>query len=148
MAFPNTGLWMPNITQANDINWSDLKGALVKSTWNPSIDSIYGYGSLGADEVSGTGYTTGGKALTTIVLDRTGGKFLVTADDLAWTGSTLSDVQGLVVYCPSATSPVASPILAVYKFTETGFNASGTFTVPWLDTPSANTVLYLANPGV
>lgn len=148
MAFPSTGLWMPNITQANDIDWTNLKAALVKSTWNPSIDSTYGYGSLSTDEASGTGYTAGGKALTSVVVDRTAGKFLITADDLAWAGSTLTDIQGMIVYCPSATIPLTNPVVAVYKFSTAGNNASGTFTVPWLDTPSTNTVLYLANPGV
>lgn len=148
MAFPNTGLWIPNITQANNIDWTNLKAALVKSTWNPSIDSTYGYGSLGSDEASGTGYTAGGKTLTGVTVSRTGGKFQVTADDLTWSASTLTDVQGMILYCPTATTPVANAVVAVYKFSTVGNNTSGTFTVPWLDSPATNTVVYFANPGV
>ncbi len=148
MAFPDTGLWIPNITQANDIDWTDLKAALVKSTWDPSIDSTYGYGSLGSDEVSGTGYTAGGQALSGISVSRAGGIFQVTANDLSWASATLSDVQGMIVYCPTATTPVSNAVVAVYKFSSVGDNAGGTFTVPWLDSPVANTVVYLANPGV
>lgn len=149
MAFPDTGLWIPNITQANDIDWTSLKVALVKDTWSPSIDGTYSYSSIGSDEASGTGYSSGGMSLTSVSVDRTGGKFVVTADQPVFSGlSGVADVAGCVFYCDTSSSPVANAIVAVTKFSETAGSVSGTLTIPLLSSPSTNTVVAIRNPGV
>lgn len=145
MALPTTGLIIPNIfADGHDIDWDGdtFKCALFNSSWSPDVDSVLGYTST--NEVSGTGYTAGGKALTSVSITRSGGQFLLTADDVEWTGATLSDVAAAAVYSDNATSPASKPIVAVFKLAETGANNGGTFKIVWPDSPSTNTVIHIS----
>lgn len=137
-----TGMVAASIFQ-NDagISWSTdtFKCALFNSSWTPTVTSPLGYSST--NEVSGTGYTAGGKALTGVTITRNGSGFRMQADDVAWTSATLSDVAYAAVYSDTVTTPTADPIVAIFALSAVGENASGTFTVAFPDSPAAGTVI-------
>lgn len=145
MALPTTGLVIPNIfATASDIDWTDTsagawKYALFNSSWSPDVGTALGYTTT--NECSGTGYTAGGKALTTVSITRTGGQFLLTADDVEFTGATLTDVACGALYYNDGTSPVTKPIVAIHKLASIGANNGGYFKIPFPDSPSTNTVI-------
>ncbi len=145
MALPNTGIVIPNIfADGHDIDWDGdtFKCALFNSSWSPDVDSVLGYTTT--NEVTGTGYTAGGKALTSVSITRSGGQFLFTADDVEFTGATLTDVAAAAVYSDNASSPVSKPIIAVFKLTATGANNGGTFRIIWSDNPVDNTIIHIS----
>ena len=152
MTTVDTGLWFPNVLVENDIAWgavNPLKACAVLDSWTPDWDAQLGYGDIGTDEHAVTGnYVAGGFDLANIVKSTTGGRFTLTADDIAWTLITLTAVKHIVVYDPDGTSPVTDPIVAGYTYTNLLSNSGGTFTVPWQDSPVANCVAALRNPGV
>lgn len=79
-----------------------LKAALFTSSLAvPSFASsapAYGSGAFASNEVaSGGGYTTGGKTLTTVARSFVGLNVYLTADDLAWSSSTIT-ARYLLVY--------------------------------------------------
>ncbi len=151
---PMTGLWTPNVFAAagHDIDLSGvgLKAALMLNPFftGGDIDTETGWADVSVAEVTGTGYTAGGQLLSNPVLDLTGGRMILTADNLQWPSSTISGAAGVVVYDPNGTSPVAAPLVAVYKFDSIASNAGGLFEVPWPATPAPGTVFAVRNPGV
>lgn len=130
-----------NPTGADGIKWSTdtFKCALFNSSWTPDVTAALGYSST--NEISGTGYTAGGKALTSITITRNGSGFRMVADPVVWSSSALSGVAYAAVYSDTATSPVADPIVAIFKLSSTGENGGGNFTMSWLASPAANTVI-------
>ena len=116
------------------------KVALFGNGVTPDYDaaaSAAKYGTGGTwttgNEVSGTGYTAGGTALTsTTVTTPSTGVVMWDAADTAWSSATISGIYGCLIYADALTTPVADQgILAVY-FGGTNYAVtSGTFTVQW-----------------
>lgn len=79
------------------------------------------------NEVSGTGYTAGGKTLTgvTVALDSDRHVAYLDADDVAWTGLTLTDIRGALLYNASQ----GNKAIAIFDFGGRQEVTAGTFTV-------------------
>lgn len=122
------------------------KVALFNNSVTPDYDAsaantAYNAGTwLVANEVSGTGYTAGGNALTTTTVSTVaGGIVMWDADDVSWTTATFSNAYGCLIYADALTTPVADQgIVAVY-FGGAFQVTSGTFTIQW----SANGIFRL-----
>lgn len=130
MALPDTGFVAANLfADSNNIDWDGdtFKCALYTSAWSPDLSSAIGYSAT--NEVSGTGYTAGGIALTSVVITRNTTGFKMAAADIVFTGATLTDVAAAAVYSDTATAPVSKPLVAVFKLSESGANNGGTFTL-------------------
>ena len=62
--------------------------ALVSSAWTPAPTTDEVWATLSANEIAGgTGYTTGGIALTSVVLNQTAGVVKFTSAAAVWTAS-------------------------------------------------------------
>ncbi len=77
------------------------------------------------DEVSGTGYATGGVALgnpwlTTLAFD---------ANDIAWAGATISDIRYAVIYDDTPASDVDKKVICYFDFGENLSPSGETFTL-------------------
>lgn len=114
-------------------NTHTFKMALLKPTHTPSKTTHEFFSDVSADEISGGGYTAGGKTLTT-VLSRIGNTVKFDADDVSYT--TLSpEFRYAVIYDDSHASkalvglidsgstqiPNAAPV-------DIAFNSNGIFT--------------------
>ena len=113
-----------------------FKFLLVSSVPSEANLDAYDFRDDVANEVTGTGYTSGGVAATVTVgsVDTTNDRTPVTITDLtnAWTGSTISAVGGWLykVVGSSATDQLVSFVDFGGTVTSTAGNYSVTFTAP------------------
>lgn len=112
-------------------------------TYNNTLTNVGTPGSgtpttanVGTDEASGTGYTSGGFALTNVSAALYTNTGCVTFSvNPNWTSATFSAVAG-VIYTTDSTLGTAGRTVAVYDFGGTQTVSAGTFTVTL---PSAGT---------
>lgn len=138
MATPTTsGIFAANVFGDYAIDWSNdtFKMALFDSSWDPTLTSGLAYSST--NEVTGTGYTAGGKTVPLTI--NTSGQFLVTASDVVWSASTLSDVAFAALYDDT----VSDLIVAIWVLAIAGANSGGNFTLNFPDSPATGTVIHV-----
>lgn len=82
------------------------------------------------NEVSGTGYSAGGKAYDTTELTISGGIITYDAADVAWTGSTITSAEAAILYFNVGTAGTDQLILCS-DFGSPASTSSGTFTIQW-----------------
>ena len=109
-----------------DLDTDDIYACLLTSGYSLDIDAHVDLGDITASEVSGTGYTASGKALSTVSAskDTTNDLAFLDADSIAWTGATIS-ARYLVLYKKAAT-PAASKLIECIDFGESKAVTSGT----------------------
>lgn len=86
---------------ALDLDLETHKVALFTNTITPSFsaDTAYGVSPYNANEVSGTGYTSGGIVLTSTALSESPtGTLMWDAADTDWTTSTITNARFALVY--------------------------------------------------
>ena len=112
-----------NLTQVTNfqIDFDDttagrFKCMLVQSGYTPNFDTDSVFGDVG-NEVTGTGYTAGGEALTGITFAISGGTITWDAGDVTWTGSTITNA--------------AAADTAYVDFGGNFSTTSGTFQIVW-----------------
>lgn len=115
-----------------------IKLALVTSGYIPDKDSHLNFDDV-TNEVSGTGYTAGGKALANRVVtqDDINDRAEFDADDVIWTVSTIT-ARAAVLYRDTGT-PSTSPLIAYIDFGQDYSTLGEDFTIEW-DTEG---ILYL-----
>ena len=89
-------------------------------------------------EITGTGYTAGGKALTNIDPASSGTTAYTDFSDAAWNSSSITS-DGAMIYNTAA----GNPSVSVHTFTS-ATSVSGTFTVQFPTADSSNAILRLA----
>lgn len=115
-----------------DLDTDTLKLALVTSSYNPDQDTHEFFSSV-TNEVVGTGYTAGGKVLTSkaVAQDNTNNISTFDADDVVWASSTVA-ARGAVLYKDTG-SPATSPLICYVDFGSDKSSAGDNFTVKWSD---------------
>lgn len=116
---------------AVDLDTDSIKCMLVTSTYAPNQDT-HSFRSDVTNEVSGTGYTAGGSALTTkaVTQDNTGNTGVFDADDVTWSTSTIT-ARGAVLYKSRGGASSADEIIAYFDFTADKSSSAGNFTIQW-----------------
>ena len=106
--------------------------ALVTSSYTPDFDSDVFFSTPEANEVSGTGYTAGGQALSskTVSQDNTDDEGVFDAADVTWSSSTIT-ARGAVIYQKLGGASSADPLIAYIDFGEDKVSSSGNFTIQW-----------------
>jgi hypothetical protein len=84
------------------------------------------WATVNANEISGTGYTAGGMALTGLSVTNSGTMGVWTASNVVWTSSTFSTAFA-VIYDISA----SNNLIAAIDFGGTLSVSTGTFTIAW-----------------
>ena len=126
-----------NLTQVTNfqIDFDDtavgrFKCMLVESGYTPNFATDSVFGDVG-NEVTGTGYTAGGEALTGVTFDITGGAVnaIITWDagDVTWTSSTITNAAAVIYN----TSEANKPLIAYVDFGGNFSTTSGTFQIVW-----------------
>ncbi len=95
--------------------------------------------NVGTDEASGTGYTTGGKTLTSFAVSSSGTTAWLDFDDVSWTSSTISAI-GAIIY----NSSQGNKIVAVIDFGGTVSDTAGTFSIIMPVADASNALIRLA----
>lgn len=123
----NTGT---TLTITGDI----FKTALVKASPTGTYDATTtNYSNLtgNSDEVSGTGYTAGGQALTNNITPATSGTtaFWSWTNNPSWTSATFSAIGMIIYNTAHRLEGVANRSISVHDFGGTQTVSAGTFTV-------------------
>lgn len=96
-----------------------------------------------SDEVSGTGYSAGGAALTNNGLAVSGTTAYADFADVSWTTATFTARAALIIDVTQR-GPTVKPITSVHDFGGSQSVASGTFTIVFPSADSTNAILRIA----
>jgi len=114
------------------VDWATdtIKVALCTSSYSPDQDNHQYFSSV-TNEVSGTGYTAGGAALSSKLVnyDGTTNVMSLRAGSTTWSSATFT-TRYAVIYKDTG-SAATSPLLGYVDFGGDESVSSGTFTITW-----------------
>ena len=117
-----------------EIDWDSdtIKVALLSSYYTPNQDTHDYWDDVSSNEVTGTGYTTGGIALSskTSTYDGTNNVIVLDAADVTWSSSTIT-ARYAVVYNDSGASAAAKALIGYVDFGSDQSSTNGNFTITW-----------------
>lgn len=123
-------------TSVVDFDTDAIHVALVNSAYvsnfAANLDAHDFFDDVGASEVSGTGYTSGGQSIVnkTVTKDTANNRVDIDGDDMSWPSSTIT-AYGAVIYKKVATTTSVSPLIALIDFGGAQTSSSGTFAITW-----------------
>lgn len=114
-----------------DLDTDTLKVMLCTSSYTPDQDT-HQYKSSVTNEVTGTGYTATGVALSSVVVSYTAGTntLAVDAADSSWATSTIT-ARYAVIYDASPASDATRPLIGYVDFGADVSSTAATFTIQW-----------------
>lgn len=116
-----------------EIDWDGdtFKVMLCTSTYVPNQDTHI-YKSSVTNEVTGTGYTSGGAILgsVTITYNSTTHAVILDAADVSWTSSTIT-ARYAVVYDNTPSTDATRPLVCWLDFGQDFASNVGTFSITW-----------------
>lgn len=123
------GLFLKSLVNAEiNLTTHSLKAMLCSPGYTPNQDT-HQYKADVTNEISGSGYTAGGQALTgvTIAYNGSTNTLMFDANDPVWVGSTIAGVKYAVVYDDTPTTN--KPLIAYWIFDQEETSAAGNFTL-------------------
>lgn len=105
--------------------------AMITDSATPNFDTHDFWNDLEANEVSGTGYSAGGVALTGTEVTITGGTTVFDATDSQWATSTISNAMAAVGYFDRGGATTADELLFLSDFVTAASSSGGTFLISW-----------------
>jgi hypothetical protein len=147
MAWSGSGLFTSTMrdildaTTAMDLNTDTFKIALFNNSVTPAYDAASASTAFNtgtwvlANEVSGTGWASGGVALTGVTLSGAApaaGQMKWDATDVSQASTTLSTIHGCLIYDDTIAAPVADQGLIAIAFSGAPYSTvNGTLTITW-----------------
>lgn len=102
---------------------------LLGSGYTP--DDTHRYQSdIAAQEITGTGYTAGGQALSGVQTSYSSNTLTLTAANIAWANSSIS-AQYAVIVDVTPGSAAANPLIGYVNFGQLVSDTNGTFEIDW-----------------
>lgn len=120
-----------------DLDAETHKVAMFTNTLTPNFagngDTSFSGAPYTSNQVTGTGYTAGGVALTTTTWSDVGnaGALVWDAADASWTTSTIANARAAVIYADGQSTPVAKPVFCLVNFGTDYSTTAGTFLIQW-----------------
>lgn len=115
-----------------EVDWDSdaIKVALVSSSYTPNQDTHDYWDDVAANEVTGTGYTAGGLALTskTATYDGATNVVILDANDAVWAASTIT-ARYAVIYDDSGATAAQKVLVGYVDFGSDQSSTNGNFTV-------------------
>lgn len=131
-----------NLIMSNDLDLvtDTIKIILVNGSYSPDIDNEDYYSDVSAYEVSGTGYTVGGQALSgrSFSRDDLNNRTKFIANDVTWSNSVITS-NGAIIYKDTGVQST-SPLVAWVDFGSSKATNGTDFKIEWSDEDG---VLYL-----
>ncbi len=106
-----------------------IKVMLLSSSANPS-QSTWDNKSDVTNEITGTGYTAGGKEITNKTVTETSGTIIFDGDDVEWTSATFT-ARYAVIYDDTPTTNTDKKLIGYIDFGEDKSVENGTFKIVW-----------------
>jgi hypothetical protein len=116
-------------TDVIDWNTDTIKVSLHTSTYTPDRDAD-DYHNDATNEISGTGYTAGGQAISTptVTFDSATDEIRLDADDPSWAASSFT-ARTAVWYKDKGGAATADPLIGYLPFGSDVTVSSGTFSI-------------------
>jgi hypothetical protein len=115
-----------------DLDTDTIKVMLVSSAYTFSAAHTV-KADLGANEITGPGYTAGGITLANVAVTQTGGVAKFDADDTGWTTATFT-CRAAVLYKSGVANALTDPLIGYILFDDTPADvgvSNGTFQIQW-----------------
>ena len=113
---------------AYSLNADDtIKWQPVTDTYTPDFDTHDEEADI-TNEVTGTGYTTGGEALGSPTFTKASGYATFDGTDVSLSTTTLSSIEGVVLFDDTL---AGDPLLCAVDFGTTYSTSAGTFAITW-----------------
>lgn len=109
-----------------DLDTDTIKVMLCTSSYTPA-QTTHKYKSSVTNEVSGTGYTSGGATLSSKTVGTSGLVFTFDAADITWSSSTIT--ARYAVFYVDTGSGSTSTLLCYWDFGQDEISSSGNFTL-------------------
>lgn len=149
MAVTVSGLYLANwidILDASqlavDLSLTNHKIALLSNAATPNFSTDAAWNST--NEVSGTGWATGGVLLSAAAAGATStaptltesptGTMMYDMNDIAVASTTLSNARAAIIYADALTTPTADPRIVLINFGADFSTSNGTFGIQWAAT--------------
>lgn len=137
-----SGVYLPTMEDIFDTTQAGLdwdaenhKWALYNATRASAADFNANTAYSATNEITGTGYTATGQAVTGTAFSRPGaGVSKYSTNAVQWTSSTLSGVRWVDMYADAVTTPVADPLMIGIDLVSAYVTSDGTLLI----TPHAN----------
>lgn len=115
-----------------DYTNDSIKVALLSSGYTPNQGSHANFSDVSSYEVTGTGYTAGGQALSgkTATLDTTNKVLVLDANDVTWANSTVT-ARYAVVYDAQTGVSTTSPLIGYIDLVSDQASNNGNFVIQW-----------------
>ncbi len=115
-----------------DYDGDDVRVMLLSSAYVPNQDAHDYVDDVVVNEVTGTGYTAGGLALTTktVTYDAANNVIILDADDVTWPNRTIT-ARYAVIYDNTPTTTATKPLIGYLDFVTDQSSTNGNFTVTW-----------------
>jgi hypothetical protein len=114
------------------IDWDTdtIKVMLLTSGYTPNAAHDF-RDDLGANEVSGTGYTAGGATLANKAVNISGTTAQYDADDVTWASSTITNARYAAIYKSRGGASSADDLIQLVDFGSDKSSSNGPFTIQW-----------------
>jgi len=138
MAVSGSGLFGATIVDVLDATQLAVDLSLTTNKWamftnsltapNYNTDTAYGVAPYNANEVSGTGYTSGGTVVASPTLTMSGGIMTFDQADTSWTTSTITNARCALLY---ADALAGNNAICLVDFGADYSTVAGTFQITW-----------------
>lgn len=126
-----------NVSKAvfnKELDWDsdDVRVMLLTSSYTPNQKTHDYLDDVQSFEVTGTGYTAGGQALTgkTVTVDQANNVLVLDAADVTWANSTIT-ARYAVVYNNTGASAAAKALVGYVDLVSDQASNAGNFTIEW-----------------
>lgn len=115
-----------------DFDTDEIKVMLLSSAYTPNQDGHDYLDDITTNEVTGAGYTAGGKVLAnkSVTYDSATNTLKLDADDVSWANSTIT-ARYAVVYDNAGATNAQKVLLAYFDFTTDRASSNGEFVIRW-----------------
>jgi hypothetical protein len=117
-----------------EIDWDSdtIKVALLTNAYTPNQDAHDYFDDVVANQVTGTGYTSGGLTLAnkTNTYNSSTNVIVLDADDVTWASSTIT-ARYAVIYDATPATDATRPLIGYVDFGSDQSSSNGNFTITW-----------------
>jgi hypothetical protein len=117
-----------------EIDWDSdtIKVALLTNAYTPNQDGHDNFDDVVANQVTGTGYTSGGITLAnkTNIYNSSTNVIVLDADDVTWASSTIT-ARYAVIYNATPATDANRPLIGYVDFGSDQSSSNGNFTITW-----------------
>lgn len=116
-------------TAGESLEAEDNKVLMVTDSESPNFDT-HDFRADIAAEVTGTGYTAGGAAITSTEITLSSGVLTFDGADVSWSSSTIANAMAAVGYT-NVGSAATDQLVWLSDFVSAASSSNGTFTIQW-----------------